>query len=265
MWLVSVALAAIPDPLATVEAAQQAIFDHVAPAVVYIVTRDGIGSGFFIDADGLILTAGHVVGDAEQVEIIRVDGARLTGVVAERATKADLALVQVSGSGFPWLKLVTDDSLRVGSWVGSVGHGEGGGWTYTTGMVTNLYPQGEDHPVFQTQIPLNPGNSGGPVVDRHGDAVGIVNAGILTAQAINFATRAAVATRTLPMLAGRCDCLVVHAPAGVPVFLDGKMVGTGPVVQMDPANGSHTVFAIVGGKRVEAGVEWPATREVTLQ
>ncbi len=265
MWLVAGALAATPDPLATVEAAQQAIFDHVAPAVVYIVTGDGIGSGFFIDADGLILTAAHVVGDAERVEIIRVDGTRLTGVVAERATGADLALVKVVGTGFPWLKLVTDDSLRVGSWVGSVGHGEGGGWTYTTGMVTNLYPEGEDHPVFQTQIPLNPGNSGGPVVDRHGDAVGIVNAGIMSAQAINFATRAGVATRTLWMLSDSCGCLVVRAPAGVPVFLDGKMVGTGPLVRVDPAAGAHVVFAIVGGKRVEASVTWPGTTSVTLE
>lgn len=265
MWLVAAALAATPDPLATVEAAQQAIFDKVAPSVVYLVTRQGIGSGFFIDADGLILTAAHVVADAREVEVIRVDGSRMTGTVFERATNADLALVKVPGSGFPPLKLVTDDSLRVGSWVGSVGHGEGGGWTYTTGMVTNLYPQGEDHPVFQTQIPLNHGNSGGPVVDRRGDVVGIVNAGIDSAQAINFATRAAWATRTLQALAGACDCLVVHAPAGIPVFLDGKMVGTGPTLTLEPSAGPHTVFAIVGGKRVEVAVSWPGTRDVRLE
>lgn len=118
--------------------------------------------------------------------------------------------------------------------------------------------------MFQTQIPLNPGNSGGPVVDRRGDVVGIVTAGILAAQNINFATRADLALRSLDRLGGACDCLVVTAPAGAPIFVDGRMVGTGPRVTVIVGDGPHTVFAVIGGKRVERVAIWPGDVQVRL-
>lgn len=264
MILLGVHLAFASDALATVESEQQAIFDKVAPSVVYMVTPAGLGAGFFVATDGLILTAAHVVQGGDDVEVIRIDGSHQTGHVVERAEGTDLALVDTNWTQTPALKLSDGRALRVGSWIASIGHGEGGGWTFTTGMVTNIYPAGNEHPVFQTQIPLNPGNSGGPVVDRYGDVVGIVNAGIPSAQAINFATRADVALRTLTRLGGACDCLVISAPTGVPVFVDGAMVGMGPRVVVSLQPGKHNIFVVVGGTRIERVVTWPGTSDITL-
>ena len=71
--------------------------------------------------------------------------------------------------------------------------------------------------VFQTQIPLNPGNSGGPIIDRTGRVVGIVTAGIKEANSINFGIDIGVALRSLSRLSALCDCLTISAPDGVPV------------------------------------------------
>jgi len=153
----------------------------------------------------------------------------------------------------------------VGSWVGSIGHGRGAIWTFNTGMISNIYPDGAERPVFQTQIPLNPGNSGGPIFDRRGQVLGIVTAGIHDASSINFGIGMEVARRSLKKLGAICDCLVVLAPAGVPVFVDGAMAGTGPRVVVPVSEKTHEVFAVILGQMKKAKVKFPQTREVELK
>jgi serine protease Do len=255
------------DPLAEVEKQQQELFNRIAPAVVFISNADSFGSGFFVSAEGLILTNAHVVRDAKAVQVVLHDGRRVPGEVVERAgDDVDLALVQVKLQETPKLELAGIASVSVGSWVGAVGHGHGAIWTFNAGMISNIYPSGHERPVFQTQIPLNPGNSGGPIFDRRGRVIGVVTAGLKDASAINFGITVDVARRVLSRLASSCDCLTVSAPKGLPVFVNGTMVGTGPkVVVPATANTSYEVFTVIAGQMKKTKVTFPAEREVTLK
>ncbi|MCX4246354.1 S1C family serine protease [Paraliomyxa miuraensis] len=253
------------DPLAALERQQQALFAATAPSVVFIRTKDGFGSGFFVSKDGLVLTNRHVVGEAKQVEVVFHDGRGATGKVVQMATgDIDLALVKVPVRGSRPLPFADVRTLSVGAWAAAIGHGVGAIWTFNTGMISNIYPVG-DLPVVQTQIPLNPGNSGGPVIDRNGRVVGVVTAGIQEAQNLNFAIRVDVAARVLPRLREHCDCLVVHAPEGVPIFVDDELVGHGPVAVVVAEPGSHHAFAVVKGQRRSGTAELPKVREIDLR
>lgn len=252
------------DPLAAMEARQQALFDRIAPSVVYVNRGDAFGSGFFV-APGQILTNAHVVGNKGKVQVVLHDGRRVDGTVLERGKNdVDLALLEVPVCDVPALPLNTT-SLRIGGWVGSVGHGYGGIWTFTTGMVSNIYPLAGDRPVFQTQIPLNRGASGGPIFDREGRVVGIVTAGIEKAQGINFGIRADVAFEALSLLAAPADRLAILAPAGATVFVDGRLAGKGPRILVEVGDGPHRVQAVSGGTMREKRIVWPADRTVTLE
>lgn len=264
--LLAPAVRAEEDPLQALERRQQEIFERVGPAVAFVSTEDGFGSGFFVNPAGLLLTNDHVVRKAQTVQVVLWDGRQLRGQVVERAAgDIDLALVQVPVSGVRWLPLHPESDLRIGAWVAAVGHGAGAIWTFTTGMVSNIYPLGADRPVFQTQIPLNRGNSGGPVVDRLGRVVGVVTAAKTDAPSINFAIHSDVALRSLRRLADVGPCLTIRAPAGVPVFLDGAMKGMGPRLVVLAVPGTHEVFAVIGGRMSKATVHFPDTRLVELK
>jgi S1-C subfamily serine protease len=267
------ALLALPaagdDVLEATEKAHQALFDRVAPAVVLVTRGNTLGTGFFVRADGLLLTSGHVVGEERSVNVLLHDGRRLIGEVVERAAgNVDLALVQVPAQGVPTLALDALADVRVGSFAAAVGHGEGGKgalWTFGTGLVSNLHAVGAERPVLQTQIPLNPGNSGGPVVDRRGRVIGIVTAGIKEANSINFAIRADVAVRSLSRLSTGAGWLVVTAPAGANVFVDGVHAGIGPRVALPLEPGRHEILVTVGGRLERRIIEFPQTTSVEIK
>lgn len=253
------------DPIAALERQQQALFVAVAPSVVFIRTKEGFGSGFFVSKDGLVLTNRHVVGEADEVEVVLHDGRTTKGTVVQRAeADVDLALVDLPVRGARPLAFADVRRLGVGAWAAAVGHGVGAIWTFNTGMISNIYPVG-DLPVVQTQIPLNPGNSGGPVIDRNGRVLGVVTAGIQAAQSLNFAVRIDVAARVLPALRKHCDCLVVHAPEGVPIFIDDALAGHGPTAVVVAEAGRHRAFVVVDGKRRAGQAELPAVREIDLR
>lgn len=253
---------AAADPIAEAERFQQGVFDAIAPSVVYLISGDSIGSGFFVDGKGLVLTNRHVVGARDVLTAVLHDGRRLEAKVLERAEKADLALVQIKVDSKPLT--LGSGGLRVGSWVAAVGHGMGGAWTFTTGMVSNIYPHEGGRPVFQTQIPLNPGASGGPVVDRHGQVVGIVAAGIPEASSINFAIRSEVALQTFAQLEASCACIAIEAPSGASVLVDGQLAGKGPRVVVPASPRTYRIQAIVAGALQEQTVRWPERRRVTF-
>lgn len=265
--LCQLALAATPGEVAVadVEVFHQSIFERVAPAVVFIKSNQRFGSGVFVSNSGLILTNAHVVGQADHVDVVLYDGKRLVGRVVERASDdIDLALVEVAIANAPTAEVNTESKLQVGNWVAAIGHGQGAVWTFNVGMVSNIYSSASEKPVFQTQIPLNPGNSGGPILDRKGTVVGIVTAGIKEANSINFGIDIGVALRSLQRLRSTCECLTVTAPEGVPVFVQDKNVGTGRVVV--PAKpGTYSVFAVVDGKMIRKSVVYPDVRAVELK
>ena len=259
----ALSLCAAPDPLLAVEQAQQQLFERLAPSVVFITVDNSLGSGVVV-APGLVLTNEHVVGKGTSVDVVLHDGRRLKGTVLERgADDIDLALVRLPVIDVPVAPIAIDSALRVGSWVAAIGHGEGSVWSFNVGMVSNLYDGKSARRVFQTQIPLNPGNSGGPILDRAGRVVGIVTAGITGANSINFGIDVGLAFRSLVGLRATTASVTLRAPTGVAIFFEGRNVGMGPMVVLARADHEVEAFAVIDGVMTRAQVK-PGDTEVTL-
>lgn len=187
------------DALATLEDEQTALFDRVAPAVVVIQSGDARATGFAV-APGLVLTAAHAIRGGRDVGVTLHDGRRLRGVlVATGPGGLDLALVRIPATPDRVLELTATSSVRTGSVVAVVGHGEGLLWSFATGLVSNAAPAGPDASLLALQVPLRPGASGGPVVDRSGRVVGVVALG---GGGTAFAVRSDAVLRAFPELAG---------------------------------------------------------------
>lgn len=272
-WLVMIGMAlagvapaseVAAGPLADLEREQQALFARVQPSIVVISDGRGVGSGFFVSRDGLILTSAHVVGTAAEVDVVTPEGNELRGKVLERAAGGvDLALIEVPWKQSPPLVL-SRAPLRIGAWVGVAGHGMGGVWTFATGMISNVAPPVQERSVFQTQLPLEPSNAGGPVFDKDGRVVGIVAAGLRAPSGVNVATRADLALTRLTRLAARCDCLVLEAPQGTLLFVDDQHAGSGPRVVWPVTPGEHEVMATMGGRVWRQKVRFPETRKIAV-
>ncbi|MBI5576309.1 MAG: trypsin-like peptidase domain-containing protein [Deltaproteobacteria bacterium] len=184
-----------------------AVVDAVGPSVVGIfVGRDapggndvepvGAGSGVILTPDGYVLTNHHVVGGAEHVRLTLTDGTSLGASAVGSDPPNDLAVVRANGSGLPYAALGDSSTLRVGQLAIAIGNPYGFQSSVSTGVVSatgrsmrSLDGRMIDN-VIQHTAPLNPGNSGGPLVDSKGRIVGINTAIIAAAQGIGFAVPA---------------------------------------------------------------------------
>jgi S1-C subfamily serine protease len=196
---------AVPSDEALLDAYSQAVVgvvDGVGPAVVNIGVRkrgrdgqpgEGAGSGVIIAQDGYVLTNHHVIDGAGQIEISLTDGSEYPAQVIGSDPATDLAVVRMAHNGFPSATLGDSDKLRVGQLAIAIGNPLGFQSTVSTGVISALgrslrSPQGRlIENVIQTDVSLNPGNSGGPLVDSHGRVIGINSAMIYRAQGISFA------------------------------------------------------------------------------
>jgi len=179
-----------------------AVVDAVGPAVVSISIatasrrgepeQAGVGSGVIIAPDGYILTNDHVVQNAKQLFVTLTDGSSLAATVVGTDPATDLAIIRASGSGLPYATLGDSDSLRAGQLVIAIGNPFGFQSTVSAGIVSALGRALRSREgrlienIIQHTAPLNPGNSGGPLVDSRGRIVGINTAIIVTAQGIGF-------------------------------------------------------------------------------
>lgn len=187
------------------------IVDKAGPAVVHIEIQGRYnvtvsnGSGFIVRPDGLILTNAHVVGNNSSVLVRLHDGTILKGIVQAIDPVSDLATVRVSANNLPTLKLGDSSRLRTGEWVIALGSPFKLSKTATVGIVSSaergsseLGLYNKDINYIQTDANINFGNSGGPLVNLDGEAIGIntlmVTTGISFAipsnYAANFLTRA---------------------------------------------------------------------------
>lgn len=152
------------------------VYERAAQAVVTInALVDGhpsSGSGAIIDQSGIILTSSHVIGNATKVQVSLSDGRRGTASVLGRAgDKSDLALLRADfGNNLPSLKLGDSSKVRVGQKVLAIGNPYGFERTLTTGIISRI---DTDRNRIQTDAAINPGSSGGPLLDTQGYIIGI--------------------------------------------------------------------------------------------
>jgi S1-C subfamily serine protease len=188
-----------PDETDALDAFSQVVVrvaDSLRPAVVNLrVGRGrqmGSGSGVLFSPEGYLLTNHHVVGESDKVRVRLHDGQEATGRVVGNDPWSDLALVRAEGGTFPYAPLGDSAKLRVGQLVVAIGSPLGFESTVTAGVVSaigrtlrSITGHLVDN-VIQTDAALNPGNSGGPLVDSRGRVVGINTAVIQPAQGICF-------------------------------------------------------------------------------
>jgi S1-C subfamily serine protease len=186
------------DPLDPYSERVAHAFETVGPAVVHIHAvgrngRGGTGSGVLFAPDGYLLTNSHVVGGATEVSATLTDGGRFAAEIIGDDPATDLAVLRLAGTGLPHAAFGSSGRLRVGQLVVAIGNPLGFQATVTAGIVSALgrtlrSPAGRlIDSVIQTDAALNPGNSGGALVDGQGRVVGINTAMVGQAQGLCFA------------------------------------------------------------------------------
>ncbi|EOA04550.1 periplasmic trypsin-like serine protease [Herbaspirillum frisingense GSF30] len=134
----------------------------------------GVGSGFIISADGFILTNAHVVEGASEVYVTLTDKREFKAKIVGSDTRTDVAVLKIDGSNLPRLNMGDSDKIRVGEWVLAIGSPFGLENTVTAGIVSaKARDTGDYLPLIQTDVAVNPGNSGGPLINLKGEVVGI--------------------------------------------------------------------------------------------
>jgi S1-C subfamily serine protease len=266
---------AAPDDLALLDAYSRAVIgavDKVKPSVVKIDVRHkrpsrnrrrfvpdgGSGSGFVFTPDGFILTNSHVVHDADDVEVLLPDGRRHSATPVGDDPDTDLAVVRIDVPGLVPATLGDSHVIRAGQLVIAMGNPYGFQHTVTAGVVSALGRSLRARTgrliddIIQTDAPLNPGNSGGPLVNSRGEVIGVNTAVILPAQGISFA----IAINTAKFVAGRLirDGRVKRSYIGVAgqnVTLDANLARS---LALDVDGGILVMSLVPGAPAASAGV-----------
>ena len=134
----------------------------------------GVGSGFILSSDGLIMTNAHVVEGADEVIVTLTDKREFKAKIIGADKRSDVAVVKIEATGLPAIKVGDVNRLKVGEWVMAIGSPFGLDNTVTAGIVSaKQRDTGEYLPFIQTDVAINPGNSGGPLINMRGEVVGI--------------------------------------------------------------------------------------------
>jgi S1-C subfamily serine protease len=252
---VEITEAAPGEPLDSEEQNNISVYRKNIPSVVNVTSRamtfdffyglvpqEGQGSGFVIDKDGHILTNYHVIADARQVEVTLHNRKKFKATVVGTDPPHDLAVIQIKAPDLVPAVLGDSRNLQVGQKVYAIGNPFGLAGTMTRGIVSSIRPVREPNgamidEAIQTDAAINPGNSGGPLMNWHGEVIGIntmilsnvgQNAGIGFAIPINTARavlddlvtlgrvrRPALGVRTIPIGAELADQIGLPADYGL--------------------------------------------------
>ena len=134
----------------------------------------GVGSGFILSADGLVMTNAHVVDGADEVIVTLTDNREFKAKIIGADKRTDVAVIKIDAAGLPAVKIGDVSRLKVGEWVMAIGSPFGLDNTVTAGIVSAKQRDTGDYlPFIQTDVAINPGNSGGPLINMRGEVVGI--------------------------------------------------------------------------------------------
>jgi S1-C subfamily serine protease len=243
--------------------------ERVGPSVVHIETRysrqgrnrsnQGSGSGFVFTSSGYILTNSHVVHGAGRLDVTMADGSQHQADLIGDDPDTDLAVIRVHATDLVPAALGDSKAVRVGQLAIAIGHPYGFQSSVTAGVVSALGRSlrgGNGRlidDVLQTDAALNPGNSGGPLVDSRGAVIGVNTAMILPAQGICFA----IAINTAKFVAGRLirDGRVRRGRIGIAVQTVPLPAGKGDRKGSSPRGGVLVVGVDQGGPADRAGLE----------
>ena len=204
--------AAVPDAV-LLDAYSTAVTEavaKVAPAVAHVRVerakaprgaREGSGSGFVITPDGYLVTNSHVAGGASGLEVTLPDGRTASATIVGDDPHSDLAVLKVGTGDLAWCRFGDSGAVKVGQIAIAIGSPYGFQHTVTAGIVSALGRSMRAQTgrmldnILQTDASLNPGNSGGPLVDSAGNVIGVNTAVILPAQGLCFAIGSSTAER----------------------------------------------------------------------
>jgi len=211
---------AAPENTRQCEQTTKQIYQDISPAVAYIVVvkinpfsakkrvQWGVGSGFIIDREGLVVTNAHVVQDLDEVAVLLPGDEKFSADVVGVDPITDLAVLRLNGrpKGGVVATLGNSDNLSIGEDVIAIGNALGLENTVSQGIVSGLNRNLKTSsmswlvPYIQTDASINPGNSGGPLVNRCGEVVGITTLKSEKGENIGFAVPISVVKRIIPML-----------------------------------------------------------------
>jgi serine protease Do len=134
----------------------------------------GVGSGFILSSDGMVMTNAHVVDGADEVIVTLTDKREFKAKIIGADKRSDIALLKIEATGLPAVKVGDVSRLKVGEWVMAIGSPFGLDNTVTAGIVSAKQRDTGDYlPFIQTDVAINPGNSGGPLINMRGEVVGV--------------------------------------------------------------------------------------------
>jgi len=178
--------------------------EEAVEATVTIKTNKGHGSGFLITQDGFLITNYHVVKDSSKIEVILNDDTKYLAKVLTINKEADLALLKIEKSIPKPLLISENSSLNIGKEVFAIGTPEAAdlSQTLSKGIISSVRNQANGLKLLQTDISINSGNSGGPLVDLNGNLMGVVNSKIvgIGTEGISFAIPANTILQSLNII-----------------------------------------------------------------
>jgi serine protease Do len=252
------------------EMSVEQVVELASPAVVKLIGIEGSGTGFFITDTGVIATNAHVARDESSLIVVLPAGTKLLGKIVYIDRRYDFALVKVEGQMFPHLTLTDISEARPGQTVIAIGNpSQGMQNTVTKGIVSAI---GADPKLgsgiwIQTDAAINPGNSGGPLLNTHGEVLGINTLKEFTSsddrplQGIGYALSSvdliqmsrrlypfAVTSPTIAPSNETGNVAIASDPQNADIFVDGKFLGQTPST-ISLSTGQHQVVIKANGRK----------------
>jgi S1-C subfamily serine protease len=238
----------VPDEFSN-DSTLRRFFGNQAPKRPSSQVEEGTGSGFIVDANGLILTNAHVVDGADQVSVLLKDGRRLQGKVLGADPVTDVAVVKVEATNLPTVSLGNSELLQPGEWAIAIGNPLGLDNTVTAGIISATGRSSADIGVgdrrvgfIQTDAAINPGNSGGPLLNEKGEVVGMNTSIISGAQGLGFAVPINTAKRI-------SDLLIANGKVDHP-YLGIQMATITPDLKQRLNNDPNSPFSVQEDKGI---------------